>query len=188
MATQSSEKPALGSNAPPFRLPDVRDGSLLTSSGLTGDCGGQGLLIMFICRHCPYVKHVEAELARLGRDAPRGLGVVAIASNDAEGYPEDAPASLAEQAKLAGFSFPYLYDQDQSVARAFGAVCTPEFFLYDAQRKLRYHGQLDDSRPGNGKPVTGADLWAAIGAMMSGKALPTPQRAAVGCSIKWKSA
>lgn len=142
---------------------------------------------MFICRHCPYVKHVEAELARLGRESPRGLGIVAISSNDALAYPEDAPPSLAEQARLAGFDFPYLYDEGQEVARAYGAACTPEFFLYDAQRRLRYHGQLDDSRPGNGKPVTGADLRAAIEAMLAGKPAPTPQRAAVGCSIKWRA-
>jgi hypothetical protein len=186
MPTQSSEKPVLGSSVPSFNLPDVRDGKVLASAELTGDRGGQGLLVMFICRHCPYVKHVEAELARLGRDAPRGLAVVAIGSNDAKGYPEDAPASLAEQARLAGFTFPYLFDESQSVARAFGAACTPEFFLYDAQRKLRYHGQLDDSRPGNGKPVTGKDLRGAIEAVMSGKDVPTPQHPAIGCSIKWR--
>jgi len=187
MATQSSEVPMLDSTAPPFRLPDVRDGSMLASAGLTGDCGGQALLVMFLCRHCPYVKHVEAELARLGREAPRGLGVVAICSNDATAYPEDAPESLAEQARKAGFTFPYLHDESQEVARAYGAACTPEFFLYDAQRKLRYHGQLDDSRPGNGKPVTGADLRAAIAAVMAGKPVPGPQRHAVGCGIKWRT-
>jgi len=187
MATQSTEKPVLGSAAPPFKLPDVRDGSLFASSDLTGDRGGRGFLVMFICRHCPYVKHVEGELARLGREAPPGLGVVAICPNDALAYPEDAPASLAEQARLVGFSFPYLYDESQEVAKAYGAACTPEFFLYDAERKLRYHGQLDDSRPGNGKAVTGKDLREAIGAMMKGAAVPGPQRAAVGCSIKWRA-
>jgi thiol-disulfide isomerase/thioredoxin len=187
MATQSSDNPALGSIAPPFKLPDVRDGIVLSSASLNGDQGGQALLVMFLCRHCPYVKHVEVELARLGSEARPGLGIVAISSNDARTYPEDAPASLAEQARVAGFTFPYLYDESQAVAKAYGAACTPEFFLYDAARKLRYHGQLDDSRPGNGKPVTGKDLRAAIEAVMGGKAVPEPQRAAVGCSIKWSS-
>jgi peroxiredoxin len=186
MATQSSTMPVLGSAAPPFRLPPVGDGSLIASADLSGQRGGKALLVMFICRHCPYVKHVEAELARLGRDAPDGLGMVAISSNDANEYPEDAPASLAEQARKAGFTFPYLYDESQEVARAYGAACTPEFFLYDAERKLRYHGQLDDSRPGNDKPVTGKDLRAAIEAVMAGKPVPEPQRLAVGCGIKWK--
>jgi len=186
MATQSSTMPVLGSAAPPFRLPDVRDGNPLAITDLSGDRGGKALLVMFICRHCPYVKHVEAELARLAREAPHGLGIVAICSNDAEGYPEDAPESLAEQARRAGFTFPYLYDESQEVARAYGAACTPEFFLYDAEGKLRYHGQLDDSRPGNGKPVTGKDLRAAIAAVMGRDPVPEPQRAAVGCSIKWK--
>jgi thiol-disulfide isomerase/thioredoxin len=186
MATQSSEMPALGSSAPPFKLPDVRDGSLFDSSSLTGDRGEKGMLVMFICRHCPYVKHVEAELARLSKEAPRGLGIVAICSNDARAYPEDRPASLAEQARLSGFTFPYLYDEAQEVARAYGAACTPEFFLYDGDRKLRYHGQLDDSRPDSGKPVTGKDLRAAIEAVMAGELVPGPQRYAVGCSIKWK--
>jgi thiol-disulfide isomerase/thioredoxin len=188
MATQSTDNPVLGSIAPSFQLPDVRDGKVLSSASLTGDRGGRALLVMFICRHCPYVKHVESELARLEREAPPGLGIVAISSNDARSYPEDAPDSLAEQARLAGFTFPYLYDESQAVAKAYGAVCTPEFFLYDASRKLRYHGQLDDSRPGNGKPLTGKDLRAAIEAVLEEKAVPGTQRAAVGCSIKWKSA
>jgi peroxiredoxin len=186
MATQSSTSPVLGSTAPPFRLPDVRDGTLFDSTDLPGGRAGKGLLVMFICRHCPYVKHVEAELARLGHDAPEGLAVVAISSNDAEEYPEDAPKSLAEQARKAGFTFPYLYDESQEVAKAYGAACTPEFFLYDSQDKLRYHGQLDDSRPSNGKPLTGKDLRTAIEAMMAGKPVPEPQRFAVGCGIKWK--
>ncbi len=186
MATQSTEKPVLGSTAPPFRLREVGNGGMVAGTDFTGTRGGKALLVMFICRHCPYVKHVEEELARLGRDAPAGLGLVAISSNDADDYPEDAPESLAEQARRAGFNFPYLYDEDQGVARAYGAVCTPEFFLYDSQRKLAYHGQLDDSRPGNGKPVTGADLRSAIAAVLAGGPVPEPQRPAVGCSIKWK--
>jgi hypothetical protein len=186
MATQSSDQPVLGSVAPPFQLPDVRDGSLIASDSLFHGRGEKGLLVMFICRHCPYVTHVEVELARLGRDVPHGLGVVAICSNDADAYPEDAPASLAEQAKLVGFTFPYLWDESQEVARAYGAACTPEFFLYDAERKLRYHGQLDDSRPSNGKPVTGKDLRTAIEAVVASKPVAGAQKQAVGCGIKWR--
>jgi hypothetical protein len=142
---------------------------------------------MFICRHCPYVKHVSDGIAKLANDyAGADLAIVAISSNDPTAYPEDAPASLAEQAREAGYTFPYLFDETQAVAKAFGAACTPDFFLYDADRRLAYRGQLDASRPGNGVPVTGQDLRAAIDAVLEGRPAPADQRASVGCGIKWR--
>jgi thiol-disulfide isomerase/thioredoxin len=184
MPTTSIEL-ALGAPAPSFSLPDVRTG---TSISLDEIAAGKPALVMFLCRHCPYVKHIESQLAQLARDyAGRNVGLVAISANDAQGYPEDAPASLAEQARTAGFSFPYCYDESQAVARAYGAVCTPEFFLFDAGRRLAYHGQLDGSRPGNRAALDGRDLRAAIDALLEGRPVAGPQRAAVGCSIKWKA-
>ncbi len=149
--------------------------------------GADGLLVMFLCTHCPYVKHVEQELAKIGRDyVDRGLAIVAIGANDADRYPDDAPDKLAEQARRLGFRFPYLYDETQDVARAYTAACTPDFFVFDAERKLVYRGQLDDSRPRNDEPVTGADLRAAIDATLSGQPVPTDQKPSMGCGIKWK--
>jgi thiol-disulfide isomerase/thioredoxin len=191
VATNSTEL-ALGTPAPAFTLPDVMSGRTLSLDEIAA---GNPALVMFLCRHCPYVKHVETELAKLARDyagqklgqkLDRQLGLVAISANDAESYPEDAPPSLAEQARLAGFAFPYCYDESQAVARAYRAVCTPEFFLFDASRKLAYHGQLDGSRPGNRAPLDGQDLRAAIDAVLEGRPVAAPQRAAVGCSIKWR--
>lgn len=177
--------PTLGVAAPDFRLPDVVTGDLVTRDSVAGP---KGLLVMFICRHCPFVKHVQGELARLGKDyAESGVGIVAISSNDAEAFPEDAPESLASMARELGFSFPFLYDETQSVATAYGAVCTPEFFLYDGGLRLVYRGQLDDSRPSNGKPVTGRDLRAAFDALVAGRPVPAEQRPSIGCSIKWKT-
>jgi hypothetical protein len=142
---------------------------------------------MFLSRHCPYVKHVQGELAKLARDySTSDLALVAIASNDASRYPEDAPPSLAAQAKEAGFSFPYLYDESQGTAKLFAAACTPDFFLFDGQHRLVYRGQLDDSRPGNGKPVTGKDLRAALDKILAGLAPGAAQRPSAGCNIKWK--
>ncbi len=174
----------LGSPAPDFDLPDVVTGRRVTRDGAAG---ASGLLMMFICRHCPFVKHVQEELARLGRDyARRGVGVVAVSANDAVAFPEDRPEKLAEMARELAFEFPYLYDESQAVARAYDAQCTPDFFLYDRTGRLVYRGQLDDSRPGNGLPVTGADLRAALDAAIAGRPISPEQRASVGCNIKWK--
>jgi peroxiredoxin len=174
----------LGTPAPEFSLPDVRTGRSVRLADLADK---PALLVMFICRHCPYVKHVEGELARLGQDyAAKGAALVAISANDAANYPDDSPESLAEQADKAGFVFPYLYDESQAVARAYAAACTPDFFLFDKARKLAYRGQLDDSRPGNGKPVTGRDLRAALDAVLADRPAPSDQRPSAGCNIKWK--
>ncbi len=194
MARTLSTMIPLGTVAPAFSLPDVVSGKAMT---LDDFAGAPALLVMFICNHCPFVKHVRAELARLGRDyqggAPgKGVAMVAISSNDAQAYPDDSPVKMAEEARAAGYSFPYLYDETQAVARAYSAACTPDFFLFDAQRRLVYRGQLDDSRPSkylDGKeiPVTGADLRAAIDAVLAGKPVKAEQRASMGCNIKWKA-
>jgi thiol-disulfide isomerase/thioredoxin len=145
------------------------------------------LLVMFLCNHCPFVKHVQQQLAKLCQQyQQRGVAVVAISSNDAESYPADSPQKMKEEQQRAGYSFPYLYDQSQAVAKAYRAACTPEFYLFDSQRRLVYHGQLDSSRPTNTVPVTGADLSAAIDAALAGRPVPVDQRPSVGCSIKWK--
>jgi thiol-disulfide isomerase/thioredoxin len=145
------------------------------------------LLVMFICNHCPYVKHIRQGLAELGRDvAARGVAVVGINSNDVAKYPDDRPELMKIEKAGSGWTFPYLYDETQAVARAYDAACTPDFYLFDAQRKLVYRGQMDDSRPGNGKPVTGADLRAAVEAVMAGQAPSSDQKPSIGCNIKWK--
>jgi thiol-disulfide isomerase/thioredoxin len=147
----------------------------------------KALLVMFICRHCPYVQHVKEELARLGRDyAGKEVGIVAISSNDAAAYPDDSPKSLKAFAEEIGLTYPLCHDETQEVAKAYTAACTPDFFLYDASRGLAYRGQLDDSRPGNGKPVTGRDLRGAIDALLSGRPVGGAQKASMGCNIKWK--
>ena len=184
MARTPSTMVTLGTPAPDFRLPDVRTGAPAT---LADFATRRALLVMFICRHCPFVKHIEAELARLGLDYQhRDVALVAISSNDARAYPDDAPASLAEQARLAGFTFPYLHDDTQDVARAYAAACTPDFFLYDGDRRLVYRGQLDASRPGNDVPVTGADLRAALDLVLAGRPVPPEQTPSIGCNIKWR--
>jgi peroxiredoxin len=176
---------ALGTKAPEFELPDVTDGRIVSLSDFETR---RALLVMFICRHCPYVRHVREELARLGRDfADSELGIVAISSNEIDEYPEDRPESLAEEAREAGYVFPYLFDETQEVAKAYTAACTPDFFLFDADRALVYRGQLDDSRPSNGLPVTGTDLRAAIDAVLSGRPVSEDQRASIGCGIKWRA-
>lgn len=185
MALTESTMVELGAPLPSFSLPDVVTGRFVSPDDYRDR---KGLLVMFICRHCPYVKHVERELARLARDySDKPLGIIAISSNDAANYPEDAPESLKEQALQLGFPFPYCYDESQEVARAFDAACTPDFFLYDEQRRLVYRGQLDDSRPGNGQPVTGRDLRAAIDAVLAGGPVSPEQRPSAGCNIKWKT-
>jgi thiol-disulfide isomerase/thioredoxin len=153
---------------------------------------GRGLLVMFICVHCPYVKHVEQELARIGADYAGKIAIAAISANDVASHPEDSPANMKAQAERLGFRFPYLYDETQEVARAYQAACTPDFFLFDAELKLVYRGQLDDSRPrrpsggGNDIPVTGKDLRAAMDAVAAGKRPDTNQRSSIGCNIKWR--
>ena len=184
MARTESAMLALGTSAPDFALPEVVTGKPVTTHAVTGP---KGLLVMFICRHCPFVKHLERALAQLGRDyAGKGTGIVAISSNDAANFPDDAPESLAGQARDLGFTFPYLYDETQDVARAYDAACTPDFFLFDDGLKLVYRGQFDDSRPGNGIPVTGKDLRAAMDALLAGKPISPEQRPSIGCNIKWK--
>jgi peroxiredoxin len=174
----------LGTQATDFRLPDVVKGKMVALADVRGP---KGLLAMFICRHCPFVKHVQDELSRIGRDYSRsGIGIVAISSNDAVSHPDDRPESLAEMAREAGFTFPYLYDESQEIARAYDAQCTPDFFLYDDAGRLAYRGQLDDSRPGNGVPVTGKDLRSAMDALVAGKPVSRDQRPSIGCNIKWK--
>ena len=185
MVRTASTMLELGTAAPDFSLPDVVAGRAVSLA----DFGGKkALLVMFICRHCPYVKHVQEELARLGRDYQgRGVGVVAISSNDASEFPEDAPASLKEMAAELGFTFPFCYDESQETAKAHSAACTPDFFVFDGSRKLVYRGQLDDSRPGSGKPVTGSDLRAALDAVVSGRPVSPDQRPSLGCNIKWRA-
>jgi peroxiredoxin len=184
MARTESAMIELGTEAPAFDLIDVVTGE---HRDLEQVRGKDGLLAMFICEHCPFVKHVEAELAAIGKEyAGKGLGIVAISSNDADNYPADAPEGLKAQAERLGFSFPYLYDETQQVARAYDATCTPDFFLFGKELKLVYRGQLDDSRPGNGIPVTGKDLRAALDALLAGQPVSAEQRPSIGCNIKWK--
>jgi thiol-disulfide isomerase/thioredoxin len=184
MSRTESAMLALGTHAPAFSLNDVRDNAVHTTASLTGP---KGLLVMFICCHCPFVKHVEQQLAQLAVEYRNsGVGFVAISSNDAENYPDDAPSSLAQQALKLGFIFPYLYDETQEVARAFDATCTPDFFLFDAGGALVYRGQLDSSRPGNDIPVTGRDLRAALRAVIAGEPVSPEQFPSIGCNIKWK--
>jgi peroxiredoxin len=181
--TESAMIP-LGTSAPAFVLMDVTTDKSLSLQEVRGE---RGLLVMFLCRHCPFVKHLEQGIAQLGREyRAKGIGMVAISSNDAVAYPEDAPASLKEQAQELGFAFPYLYDETQDVARAYDAACTPDFFLFDKDLKLVYRGQFDDSRPGNSIPVTGQDLRAALEALLAGQPVSERQKPSLGCNIKWK--
>lgn len=184
MARTESTMQPLGTPAPKFELPDVVTGKTVS---LNQFADKNALLIMFICRHCPYVKHVQAELARIGEDyKDEGLGIVAISSNDAAAYPDDAPASLREMALELKFNFPFCYDETQNVAREFTAACTPDFFLFDGSQRLAYRGQLDDSRPKTATPVTGRDLRAAIDALLAGRQVNPVQRPSIGCNIKWR--
>jgi peroxiredoxin len=191
MALTPSTMLPLGTTAPDFALPDT-DGKTVRLSDAKN---AKAILVMFICNHCPYVKHVRAELARLGRDyQPKGVAIFAISSNDVAGYPTDSPAHMKIEKQEAGYSFPYLYDATQEVAQAYRAACTPDFFLFDGQRKLAYRGQLDDTRPnrissGNynsPSEANGRDLRAALDALLAGKPVPADQKASMGCNIKWK--
>ena len=184
MAATSSTMLPLGSPAADFSLVDVVSGEPVSLSDFAGE---PALLVMFICNHCPYVQHVRRELGRVAADyASRGLGVVAINSNDVEAYPQDGPDRMKALALEEGWGFPFLYDESQQVARAYRAACTPDFFLFDGDRELVYRGQLDDSRPGKTTPVTGRDLRAAVEAVLSGEPVNTDQKPSIGCSIKWK--
>ena len=185
MALTESTMVELGSAAPAFSLPDTVSGSDVALDTVAGE---KGTLVMFMCAHCPFVIHVQEELARIGRDyADKSVGIVAISANDIGSHPQDAPGHLKNQAETLGFSFPYCYDESQQVARAYGAVCTPDFFLFDGSKKLVYRGQLDSSRPSNQEPVNGEDLRAALDAVIAGGAVSGEQRPSVGCNIKWRA-
>ena len=182
MAEQSTMLP-LGTLAPDFRLPDPR-GKLVSSADFSG---AKALLVVFMCNHCPYVKHVQSKFTELAKQyQARGVAVVGINSNDVENYPDDSPEKMAEEIRNAGYTFPYLYDETQAVAKAYRAACTPDFFVFDKDRRLAYRGQFDDSRPKNGLPVTGADLSAALDTLLAGNPVPDSQKPSVGCGIKWK--
>jgi len=183
MAATQSTMLALGFRAPEFRLPDTNGKMVCLSDFQTAPA----LLVVFLCNHCPYVKHIRDGLAQLARDyLPRGVAVVGINANDVESYPADSPAMMAAEAKAAGYLFPYLYDASQSVAAAYHAACTPDLFLFDQEKRLVYRGQMDDSRPGNSAPVTGKDIRAALEAVLQGKPAIAHQRPSLGCNIKWK--
>ena len=185
MVLTSSTMLALGAQAPYFNLPDAISGNNISLDDFSHK---KGLLVMFICQHCPFVKHVQSELAKLGRDyLDQNLGIVAISSNDVTTHPNDSPHDLKLMAESEGFDFPFCYDESQEVAKAYKAACTPDFFLFDHQQKLVYRGQLDDSRPSNNQPVTGKDLRNAIDLVLSGKEIPSAQKPSVGCNIKWKA-
>lgn len=183
MARTPSTMLELGTPAPSFRLPDF-DGRL---HALEDFAASPALLVVFMCEHCPFVRHVRGGIAALAREyAPRGLAVVAINANDLDAYPQDGPDAMRRESAELGYVFPYLLDATQAVAQAYRAACTPDFFLFDRQRRLVYRGQFDDSRPGNGVPVTGADLRAALDALLAGEPPLPGQRPSLGCNIKWK--
>jgi len=183
MVAVNSTMLALGTKAPDFRLPDTTGKSI----SLKDLQGARALVVVFMCNHCPYVKHLRSGLAQLARDyLPRGVAMVGINSNDVANYPADSPAKMAEEAKSAGYLFPYLYDETQAVAKAYRAACTPDVYLFDKDQRLVYRGQLDDSRPSNHMPVTGKDLRAAIEDTLAGKDVSAQQKPSIGCNIKWK--
>ena len=180
--TESTMLP-LGTAAPDLSLEDVVSGKTISLETFEGK---KGLLVMFICQHCPFVKHVEDELGRLGQDyVPQDVAVLAISANSIESHPQDDPDNMREQVKRASFNFPYVYDATQEVAKSYTAACTPDFFLFDSDFKLAYRGQLDDSRPGNDKPVNGLDLRAALDKTVAGETIPETQKPSIGCNIKW---
>ncbi len=185
MVKTASTMLPLGTKAPEFSLKNTTNGATVSLSDVAG---GRGLLVMFICNHCPFVKHLRSALAEFGREyQAKGLNVIAISSNDVASHPADGPEQMAAEAKDAGYTFPYLYDETQSVAHAYKAACTPDFFLFDSNMALVYRGQFDASRPGNGQPVTGADLRAAADRVLNGEPPIVQQRPSIGCNIKWKS-
>ena len=175
---------ALGTEAPSFSLPNVTDGSIIT---LNHNSKANAFLIAFVCNHCPYVVHLRERFAALGNAAlGNGCAVFAISANDSEKYPADSPELMAAEARSNGYAFPYLHDQTQEIAKAYKAACTPDFFLFDTNRKLVYRGQFDGSRPGNGQPVTGDDLQNALDSVTSGQRVTIPQQPSLGCNIKWR--
>jgi peroxiredoxin len=184
MAAVNSTMLPLGTLAPDFTLPDTVSGKPVN---LATYRAGKPVLVMFICNHCPFVVHLRSALAKLGAEAQRrGVAVLAVSSNDPENYPEDAPAKMTAEAKSAGYTFPYLFDATQSVAKSFRAACTPDFFLFDGAGKLYYRGQFDSSRPSNKEPATGRDLRSALDLCLAGKPAPAQQHPSIGCNIKWK--
>ena len=184
MAQTPSTMISLGSKAPAFTLPDTVSDKIVSLGDLKS---GKATVIMFICNHCPFVKHVNAELVKLANDyIPKGISFIAISANDVVNFPEDAPDKMKLTAKELGYPFPYLYDESQEVARAYDAACTPDFFIYDKDLKLAYRGQLDDSRPSNGLPVTGKNMRLALDYILAGKAVLPEQKPSIGCNIKWK--
>jgi len=174
----------LGTKAPDFSLPCTTSGKTIAFEDIKG---AKGTLVMFICNHCPYVIHLKDAISLLAKEyLDKGIGVVAISSNNIETHPDDSPDKMADDAKKHDYRFPYCYDESQEAAKAYHAACTPDFFVFDGDRKLVYRGQFDDSRPGNEKPVTGADLRAALDAVILGKPVPEGQKPSMGCNIKWK--
>ena len=185
MALTPSTMLELGTQAPDFSLLDTVSGN---TTSLADFKGKPALLVIFMCNHCPYVKHIRDGLAKFTKEyQDKGVGIVGISSNDATAYPDDSPAKMTEEAKEAGYVFPYLFDDDQSVAKAYRAACTPDFFVFDADQILVYRGQMDDSRPGNGVDVTGKDLGAALDLVLAGNAVEIEQKPSIGCNIKWKA-
>ncbi len=183
MVAVNSTMLPLGTKAPGFELPDTK-GALVKLKDFQG---AQALVVVFICNHCPYVKHLRNGLAQFARDySPRGIGIVGINANDVDSYPADSPANMAKEAREAGYIFPYLYDAAQAVAKAYRAACTPDFYVFDREQRLVYRGQFDDSRPGNGVPVTGKDLRSALDALLGHQPVSRNQKASIGCNIKWK--
>ena len=184
MVKTASTMLELGTPAPHFALPDTSGKTV----SLDDFADAPALLVIFLCNHCPYVKHVADGLAQLVREyQERGVAVVGINANDVANYPDDSPEKMAAEAGRRGYTFPYLFDETQEVAKAYRAACTPDFYVFDGQRRLAYRGQMDDSRPENGLPVTGADLRAALDAVLAGRPVPEPHRPSLGCNIKWKA-
>ena len=184
MARTPSNMIPLGTIAPNFSLTDTVSGNVLDLQDIKG---AQGTIIMFICNHCPFVKHVNQGMVQMANDyQAKGIGFIAISSNDVENYPDDSPDLMKVNAIEEGYSFPYLYDESQEVAQAYDAACTPDFYLFDSNLSLVYRGQMDDSRPGNGIPVTGEDLQAAMDSLLAGTAISAEQKPSIGCNIKWK--
>ena len=184
MARTLSNMLALGTKAPDFKLVDTVSDEMMALNNVTGE---KGTVVMFICNHCPFVIHVNPEITKVAKEyIEKGVGFVAISSNDVVNYPQDGPELMKIKAKEEGYPFPYLYDETQEVAKAYDAACTPDFYLFDEKQELVYRGQLDDSRPGNGMPLTGKDLRDALTALLDGKSINTLQKPSIGCNIKWK--